>query len=160
MSCHCPGRAFLRPLHNLTCGISNHHYNVRLIREARKDLTAWLDFFHVFNGTLSFLPVDWTPSDVLNLFSDASGFAFSAVFRDAWLQGIFPDTRQDDNIYVKELFSIALAVRVWSHFLRDSRILFFTDNTVVVEEYYSIIVYAEGFGGIPPEEGGSHHVKR
>ena len=48
-----PGRAFLRGLHDLTCGISNPNHRVRLTREARKDLTAWLDFFHVFNGTLS-----------------------------------------------------------------------------------------------------------
>ena len=128
-----PGRAFLRRLHDLTSGISNPNHKVRLTREARKDLTAWLEFFHVFNGTLSFLPVDWTSSDVLNLFSDASGFAFSAVFRDAWLQGIFPDTQHDDHISVKELLPIVLAVRVWSHLLRDSRILFFTDNTAVVE---------------------------
>ena len=128
-----PGRAFLRRLHDLTCGISNPNHKVRLTREARNDLTAWLEFFHVFNGTLSFLPVDWTSSDVLNLFSDASGFAFSAVFRDAWLQGIFPDTQHDDHISVKELLPIVLAVRVWSHLLRDSRILFFTDNTAVVE---------------------------
>ena len=108
-----PGRAFLRRLHDLTCGISNSSYKVRLTQEARKELTAWLDFFHVFNSTLSFLPVDWTSSDVLNLFSDASGFAFSAVFRDAWLQGMFPDTQQDEHISVKELLPIVQAVRVW-----------------------------------------------
>ena len=132
-ACRAPGRAFLRRLHDLTCGISNPNHKVRLTREARKDLTAWLDFFHVFNGRLPFLPVDWTSSDVLNLFSDASGFAFRAVFRDAWLQGIFPDTQQDDHISVKELLPIVLAVRVWSHLFRDSRILLFTDNTAVVE---------------------------
>ena len=45
---------------------------------------------------MSFLPVNWTSSDVLHLASDASRFAFGALFSNAW-------------------------------------ILFFTDNTAVVE---------------------------
>ena len=62
-----PGRTFCCPLINLTLGKSNPNHLIWLIHEARKDMKAWLEFLETFNGTMSFLPVDWTSSDVIHL---------------------------------------------------------------------------------------------
>ena len=86
-----------------------------------------------FNGTMSFLPVDWISSDVLHLTTDASSFAFGAVFGTEWLQGSFPASWSASHISVKELLPILLAVRCWGSLFVNQRILFLSDNTAVVE---------------------------
>ena len=78
--------------------------------EARKDLAAWLLFKQSFIGIMSFLPVDWTSSDVLHLASDEGGFAFGAMFGNAWIQG-HPSTWQKVHISIKEILPIVLAAR-------------------------------------------------
>ena len=57
---------------------------------------------HGWNGPMSFLPVVWTSSDVLHLTTDASGFAFDAVFGNEWLQVSFPVNWSAVHISVKE----------------------------------------------------------
>ena len=94
---------------------------------------AWLEFLATFNGTMSFLPVNWISSDVLHLTTDASSFAFGAVFGNEWLQGSFPASWSASHISVKELLPILLAVRCWGSLFANQRILFLSDNTAVVE---------------------------
>ena len=106
-----PGRCFCRHLYNLTIGKSNPNHLIRLNREAWRDIMAWLEFLATFNGTMSFLPVDWISSDVLHLTTDASSIAFGAVFGNEWLQGSFPESWSASHISVKELLPILLAVR-------------------------------------------------
>ena len=105
-----PGRTFCRRLINLTLDKCYPNHLIRLNREARKDIKAWLEFLETFNGTMSFLPVVWTSSDVIHLTTDDSGFAFGAVFLNEWLQGSVPVNWSAVHISVKELLSIILAV--------------------------------------------------
>ena len=74
-----PGRAFLRRLIDLTRGKIRANHRIRITVEAHRDMSAWLEFLHAFNGQLSFLPTTWMSSDVLHLTTDASGFAYGAV---------------------------------------------------------------------------------
>ena len=86
------GRTFLRRLIDPTVDVTNPLHRIRLTCEARKDLAAWLLFMRSF---MSFLLVNWTSSDVLYLASDASGFAFGAVFKKSRA------TSQDIDISIK-----------------------------------------------------------
>jgi hypothetical protein len=45
-----PGRTFLRRLINLTCGITNPKFYIRLNKAARADLDTWALFISQFNG--------------------------------------------------------------------------------------------------------------
>ena len=128
-----PGSCFCRRLYNLTIDKSNPNHMVRLNREARRDIMARLEFLATFNGTMSSLLVDRISSDVLHLTTDASSFAFGAVFGNEWLQGSFPERWSASHISVKELLPIILAVRCWGSLFANQRILFLSDNTAVVE---------------------------
>ena len=128
-----PGRTFCRRLINLTLGKSNPNHLIRLNSKARKDIKAWLEFLENINGTMSFLPVVWTSSDVLHLTTDASGFAFGAVFGNEWLQGSFPVNWSAVHNSVKELLPIILVVHCWGSTFTNRRILFLSDNSAVVD---------------------------
>ena len=54
----CPGRTFLRRLIDLTKGITNPSFYIRLNRETRADLAAWKIFIDFFNGKLTTLVVE------------------------------------------------------------------------------------------------------
>ena len=151
-----PGRAFLRRLIDLTRGKTRANHRIRITVEAHRDMSAWLEFLHAFNGQLSFLPTTGMSSDVLHLTTDASGFAYGAVVGASygavvgasygavvwasygavvgasWLQGRFPSSCDSKHISIKELLPIILAVRRWGPVWTNQRVLFLSDNTVVV----------------------------
>ena len=83
--CIVPGRTFLRRLYDLTIGVAWPHYKIRLTNDARADLAAWLLFMQSFNGRCMFLYDDWTPSDMVRLYTDAaSTIGCAGVFGENW----------------------------------------------------------------------------
>ena len=86
--CVVPGRAFLRRLYDLTCGINHPHHFIRLNKEARADLSMWSTFMQSFNGRCMFLNDDWIEADQLHLYTDAaSTIGCAAVFaQNGWLR--------------------------------------------------------------------------
>ena len=127
-----PGRAFLRRLIDLTCGVVSPNRHVGLNVEARADLAAWRQFLIAFNGRTLCLPNEWTSANSLKLYTDASGRGYAAVFGSTWIQGKFPASWGDVNIAIKELLPIVLAVRLWSDQLSNKRLLLFVDNMSIV----------------------------
>jgi hypothetical protein len=79
-----PGRAFLRRLIDLTKNVHCKSHWIRITRDARKDLHAWLVFLETFNGAVLCLPSAWVTADALALYTDASGFACAGVFGNDW----------------------------------------------------------------------------
>jgi hypothetical protein len=104
-----PGRAFLRRLINLTLGVTNPSHFIRLNNEARRDLQAWKLFLDQFNGKRLCLPNRWASSNVLRLFTDASGAGFAAIFGSRWIQGSFPEEWSNVNIAITKLPSQTLS---------------------------------------------------
>ena len=82
---------------------------------------------------MSFLPVVWTLSDVLHFTTDAARFCVWAVFGNEWLKGCFPTNWLAAHISIKELLPIVLAVRCWGPIFTNRRVLFFSDNTALVD---------------------------
>jgi hypothetical protein len=129
-----PGRAFLRRLVDLTCGISKSHHHISLNCQARADISAWLCFLKSFNGTSIFLHHTWSNSEAIKLYSDAAGsLGYAAVFGAKWLAGEWSPEWHSVHITAKELFPIVLAVEIWGLYLDNKKILFKTDNSAVAE---------------------------
>ena len=75
-----PGHAFLRCLIDLTCNVKKSHHFIKLTTEARKDIQAWQEFIEDFNGKAIFLQDQWVSTNILNMYSDASGsIGYAAV---------------------------------------------------------------------------------
>jgi hypothetical protein len=129
-----PGRTFLRRLINLTCGITNPKFYIRLNKAARADLDTWALFISQFNGKSVFLDNVWVTSDHLCLYTDASGvLGFAAVLGSQWFACKWPLELEEHHICVKELFPIILALEVWSSHFQNRKVLFLSDNMAVVE---------------------------
>ena len=129
-----PGRAFLRRLIDLTCNVKKSHHFIKLTTEARKDIQAWQEFIEDFNGKAIFLQDQWVSTNMLNMYSDASGsIGYAAVLGSKWFAYRWLDDHKLYHITVKELFPIVLALEFWGHKLKNHRILFFSDNMAVVE---------------------------
>ena len=129
-----PGRTFLRRMIDLTKNITNPFHYIRLGKEARADLSAWKLFIDSFNGKSVFLSDNWVSSDYLKLFTDASGnVGYAAVYGSQFLAHKWCDKLKHHQITVKELFPITLALEIWGKSMKNSKVLFLSDNQAVVE---------------------------
>jgi hypothetical protein len=126
------GRPFLRRLIDLTRQASNPSHHIRLTKESRLDIVAWLSFLEGYNGVSIFIDPVWTISHTVSLFSDASGLGYAAVFRSRYLQGAWPPPWRDYSIAIKELYPITLAVEIWGSSLANKRLMLHCDNQSVV----------------------------
>ncbi len=128
-----PGRAFLRRLTDLTCGIARPHHHIRLTQESRRDLHAWSVFIRHFNGQTLMSERRWLSGDSLNLFTDAAGsVGFAAVLGNRWLCGKWPPSWSHFCITILELYPITLALCTWSALLSHKCIVLHCDNESVV----------------------------
>ena len=128
-----PGRAFLRRLIDLTKGVTHSHHYIRLNAQGRADIRAWLSFLQEHNGVSMFLEAQWTHSEAIKLFSDASGaIGFAAVFGPKWLCASWPSNLVNTHITTKELFPIVLSIEIWGLHLSNKKVLFKCDNSAVV----------------------------
>ena len=83
-----PGRPFLRRLIHLTKGIRKRRHHIRLTRESKRDLEAWLIFLDHYQGKSMLLDYVWTSSAKIQMYTDAAqsvGYAGSIrITMDAW----------------------------------------------------------------------------
>ena len=129
-----PGRPFLRRLIDLTRGSKNKNHYVRINKEARADMSAWLQFISSFNGKCLFLPERWISSDSNKLYTDSAGsFGYAAVFGKNWFNGRWPEKWKKYHIAFLELFPIVAALELWGNLLANHCVLFLSDNIAVVE---------------------------
>ena len=130
-----PGRAFLRRIIDLTCGVSNPSHFVRFNCETRADLQMWSFFIEHYNGRSVILPELFSSSDKELLFTDASGsIGFAGVLGTEWFALGWNSVPEFSHlqIAIKELYPIVLALELWGPRLADRRILFMSDNEAVV----------------------------
>ena len=75
----------------------------------------------------------WHTSDLLNLYTDASGsLGFGALFQNHWCYGSWPPSWTMYNIAVLEFFPIVLSLFLWGSAMSNRCILFFTNNEALV----------------------------
>jgi hypothetical protein len=126
------GRPFLRRLIDLTRHATSPSHHIRLNKEARLDIAAWLSFLRGYNGVSIIVEPAWTESNTVSLLSDASGLGFAAVFGSRYIQGSWPPSWSKYGITIKELYPITLAVELWGSALSTKRIMLHCDNQSVV----------------------------
>ncbi len=123
-----PGRSFLRRLHDAVRGPHSPNKLIHLSTEIKKDLITWLGFLMQFNGKsmISYFPVQ--DSAYLNFYSDASHKGAGATFNNQWIQFEYPPHWSNRSIAYLELYPIVVITHMFSSTLRNSRIIFHTDN--------------------------------
>ena len=128
-----PGIAFLRRLIDLTIGLKAPFHRRRLTKEVKADLNLWLSFLAEYNG-VSTLPANVIFSThEIGLFTDASGaLGYGAIFGQAWFNGTWSEWWLHQNITLKELYPIVLAVEVWGYLFQNKRLVLHTDNNAIV----------------------------
>ena len=127
-----PGRAFLRRLVDLSIGVRELHFRVRLGRGAKEDISMWLTFLHHFNGSSLFIYDKSLTSYDICLQTDASSFGYGAIFNSKWFYGPFPTKWRDVHISFLEFYPIVAAVYTWGHLWKNHSIVFLTDNEALV----------------------------
>ena len=113
-----PGRTFLQRAINLTRGVPSRFHHIRLNKEFFKDLAMWETFLSKWNGRSFFLESTATPTQNLELYTDAAGsIGFGGYFQGKWFQDHWPpnmqlDQKQGISIEWQELFPI-VACAIW-----------------------------------------------
>jgi hypothetical protein len=86
------------------------------------------------SGKSVFLSDNWISSDHLKLCTDASGnIGYAAVFGSWWFANSWTKSLHCDQIAIKELFPIVIALKLWGKYMVNSKVLFLSDNQAVVE---------------------------
>ena len=130
-----PGRPFCRRIIDATKGVKRQHHKIRVTQDMKQDLVMWKKFLQAHNGRSLILPSEWSNSETLELYTDASGsLGFGAFFQGHWAHGTWPVHLGEDSqdITFKELYPIVLAVHLWSHQLQNRKMVFYCDNQAVV----------------------------
>ena len=105
-----------------------------LTSAVKGDLHLWLQFLTQFNGKSFFLDFVWLSSDMIHLYTDASGsLGYGAVFGRNWLYGAWPKRWSSLNIVILEMFPIVISVEIWANRLAKKCVTFHTDNQALVE---------------------------
>lgn len=104
----------VRRLINLTSNVRSQHFYISLNKESRADLQTWSYFIKSFDGKSVFLESHWSSSKHLNLSTDAPGSrGFVAVLGSSWFACEWPESLENYQICIKELFPIVLALEIW-----------------------------------------------
>ena len=112
------GRFFLRRLVELSCTVHQLHHHIYLNEEARADIAWWRDFLPHWNGRAMFLDSNWSSSQSLDLFTDASGLhGYGAYFQGAWLRQSWLPHQALMDIQWKELYTIVVAAMAWGNWV-------------------------------------------
>ena len=129
-----PGRAFLKRLQNLTCGISKAFFSIRLTAKAKEDLKVWLLFLQHFNGVIFYRDELFLSPTTKHIFSDAAKTTgYGAFFKDHWFSCPWPSAWwTEQNITLLELIPLVVALEAWSSELKNVSLVFHTDNAAIV----------------------------
>ena len=126
------GRAFLRRLHNLTIGKLNPNQIVTIHNSAKHDLLMWANFLQNHNGCTIIRPLSNVTSSQIHMCADASKIGFGATYGKSWIQSAWPEQWKSLHISFLEMFPIYVCLHMFAHKLKNSSILFYSDNMGVV----------------------------
>ena len=133
-----PGRTFLQRASNSTTGVPSRFHHIRLNQKFFKHLDMWKVFLANWNGRSFFLESSPTPTEDLELYTDAAGsIGFGGSLQGKWFQGHWPphmrlNWEQGISIEWQELFPIVVACSIWHPFLSRKHLQFKCDNQSVV----------------------------
>ena len=103
-----------------------------IARSTLNDIQVWIDFMNLYNGITFFRHQKIFTSEEINMYSDASSIAFGATYGKQWIQAKWPPSWKKFHISVLELYPIFVLISIFAPLLRNSNILFHSDNSAVV----------------------------
>jgi hypothetical protein len=134
-----PARAFLRRLIEKINTVKQPHHFITLTISMKEDLKVWLDFLRNYNGVTYFRALTIYPDDHYNMGADASKQGYGATFGEYWIQEKYPESWQtmfennEIGITTLELFPIYVLINLFGKRVKNSFVLFHSDNEGVVE---------------------------
>jgi len=133
-----PARAFLRRLIDKLSKHTVPHHHVKITKEMKDDLDIWIQFLAEYNGITYFRSLDLFPSPDFEMGADACKRGYGAGFGPHWIQEEFPPewvyayTNKVVGISFFEFFPIFVLISMFGHTVKNSNILFHSDNDGVV----------------------------
>lgn len=127
------GKTFTHRIIQLVKGTRYLHYRIRLNSAARADIEWWLQCIDTHNG-ISYYPTQWSSSDLLHLYTDASDIAVAGVYQKQWFYRCFVGKYaifRDKPIVYKEMLALLMAVATFGSQLAGQRIVLHVDNQAV-----------------------------
>lgn len=125
------GRTFLRRIITLMNSLTRSSHHTRINTSTRADFLWWSDFIRSFNGKTYF--IEECPFPVEYFSTDAAGKGGAGHFGNDWYYANweidYPEI-VDQDIWIKELFSVVLAARRWANLWQQRHVIAYTDNTV------------------------------
>lgn len=140
-----PGRAFIRSLFTQlsamqqSLGQSKRHAAWAMSADVRADVAWWHEFAEQWNGHSLLYEKEWTAAPVIELFTDACGAGYGAVFGSLWFESRWSDEQKRTAHRVKhlsmpwcELFALVTAAATWAPLWAGKKITFRSDCQPVV----------------------------
>lgn len=130
-----PGRAFTRRMYAKFSNTPLRKYHhIRVDRELRKDCNMWKKFLLDQDGNYCRPFADFSLellAEELQFFTDSSfkacaGYFDGRYFYQAWEEGMIQGS--EANISLLELYAIAVAITLWSRYLKNMRVVIFSDS--------------------------------
>jgi hypothetical protein len=134
-----PARPFLRRLIDKIYSVRQPHHFIKITRSMLSDLETWLYFLRNHNGVTYFRSLQILPGDHFHMTADASKQGYGATFGPHWVQEAFPTywqellTNKKIGITTLELYPVHVMIGTFGHRIKNSSVLFHSDNTGVVK---------------------------
>lgn len=127
-----PGRTFVRRLLDCAKACTELDGTLPIDQNTHLDIEWWASFLPDWNGRSFFHEASWTKSPDMELYTDASGLGYGAIYNKSFLFGEWSQEQQNRSITWRELYPIILACEAWGKDWARRRILFHCDNLAVV----------------------------
>ena len=127
-----PTRAFLHSVIDLIPKKGNPR-SIFIKKGTRADIELWCTFLKQYNGVSFFRSLNIVTSDAINLQADASKIGMGATYGKRWLVAKYDTAWQQLNIAILEFFPLYVLISVYGHLMKNSIIIFYTDNMAVCE---------------------------
>lgn len=104
---------------------------IKLNNEFQKGIRWRNEFLPDWHGKASFLEINWTRSDVIQLYTDASSVrGYGAFFSGAWFNGRWPNifSKLKLSIECLEMYAVYLALSAWKEKFFRKKIVINCDN--------------------------------
>ena len=131
-----PGRTFLRRTLDVAHTVTDLNHYVKLKLEFKSDLAWWEYFLEQWNGLSMMESLHHNQAPFAVWHTDASGaWGCGAYWGEMghWIQAQWNAEWLMNNITLKEMIPIVLAIAMWGKYCSHKHVLVYCDNMAVVQ---------------------------
>ena len=121
------GRTFLRRSIDSMSSVQNRNDKVLLSPEFNADISRWINFMQVFNGTVKFIDLQKITSLQTDAFLLGGAGYYSGDFFHTHGAIDLPAV-QNEHINIKETAAVILSALRWGHLWKNKTVVVLTDN--------------------------------